>query len=42
LLRHYLARFRRRSIGYSKCRRLLLQAVLLLRAKKNETLSMRL
>jgi insertion element IS1 protein InsB len=42
LLRHYLARFRRRSIGYSKCKRLLLQAVLLLRAKKNETLSMRL
>jgi insertion element IS1 protein InsB len=40
LLRHYLARFRRRTKCYSKCQRMLLQAVLLLRAKKNGTLSM--
>lgn len=40
LLRHYLARFRRRTKCYSKCKHMLLQAVLLLRAKKNGTLSM--
>jgi len=39
LLRHYLARFRRRTKCYSKCQHMLLQAVLLLRAKKNGTLS---
>ena len=40
LLRHDLARFRRRTKGYRKGKRL--QAVLLLRAKKNGTLSRRL
>ena len=40
LVRHYLARFRRRTKCYSKCKHMLLQAVLLLRAKKNGTLSM--
>jgi insertion element IS1 protein InsB len=40
LLRHHLARFRRRTKCYSKCPRMLLQAVLLLRAKINGTLSM--
>ena len=40
LLRHYLARFRRRTKCYSKCKQMLLQAVLLLRAKKNGTLAM--
>jgi insertion element IS1 protein InsB len=40
LLRHYLARFRRKTKCYSKCKKMLLQAVLLLRAKKNGTLSM--
>lgn len=40
LLRHYVARFRRRTKGYRKCKRMLLQAVLLLRAKKNGTIAM--
>jgi insertion element IS1 protein InsB len=40
LLRHYLARFHRKTKCYSKCKRMLLQAVLLLRAKKNGTLAM--
>jgi hypothetical protein len=35
LLRHYLAYFRRRTKCYSQCKQMLLQAVLLLRAKKN-------
>ena len=40
LLRPYLARFRRKTKCYSKCKQMLLQAVLLLRAKKNGTLAM--
>jgi insertion element IS1 protein InsB len=40
LLRHYLVRFRRKTKCYSKCKQMLLQAVLLLRAKKNGTLAM--
>ena len=35
LLRHYLACFRRRTKCYSQCKQMLLQAGLLLRAKKN-------
>jgi insertion element IS1 protein InsB len=38
LLRHYLARFRRRTKCYSKGQHMLRQAVLLLRSKKNGTL----
>jgi insertion element IS1 protein InsB len=39
LLRHYLARFRRRTKCYRKGKQMLRQAVWLLRAKKNGTLS---